>query len=262
MVTEFLSRGWARFPFDPGVAEWARHALADARRAVADPALAQWHVCQGTWFVGVDALDNDRAGRVRGSSQLAGPAIEFLTGLYGTMPDLHRGQVSVVYPGYPKPRDGEGPGAFRYRQRRDAAHLDGLKPEGAARRRKIRECHAFILGLPLCEAPPGAAPLVVWDGSHEILRAALRRALAGHPERDWPKVDVTDVYQSARSEIFARCRRMELSARPGEAYVLHRLALHGVAPWSAVQAGGADGRMIAYFRPVLTGGIKAWLDLP
>jgi len=262
VVADFLTCGWARFPFDPGAAEWARHALADARRAVADPALAHWHVCERTWFVGVDALDNDRAGRVGRSGPLAGPVVDFLTGLYGPMPDLHRGQVSVVYPGYPKPRDGEGPGAFRYRQRRDAAHLDGLKPEGAARRRKIRECHAFILGLPLCEVSADAAPLVVWEGSHEILRAALRAVLAPHPRHEWPEVDMTDAYQQARAEVFARCRRVELPGRPGEAHVLHRLALHGVAPWGAAATGGADGRMIAYFRPLLAGGVAAWLDLP
>ena len=107
-----------------------------------------------------------------------------------------------------------------------------------------------------------AAPLVVWEGSHEILRAALRAVLAPHPRHEWPEVDMTDAYQQARAEVFARCRRVELPGRPGEAHVLHRLALHGVAPWGAAATGGADGRMIAYFRPLLAGGVAAWLDLP
>jgi len=45
-----------------------------------------------------------------------------------------------------------------------------------------------------------------------------------------------------------------LPAAPGQAYLLHRLALHGVAPWADGAEASADGRMVAYFRPILPGG--------
>ena len=74
-------------------------------------------------------------------------------------------------------------------------------------------------------------------------------------------MDVTEIYHAARREAFETCRRVEITARPGEAYVVHRLALHGVAPWRDGTPAGPDGRMIAYLRPELpeTGD---WLALP
>ncbi len=259
MVEAFRTHGWVRFPHDAGVADWAARARAVAARAVRDPAFARWHVCGGTWFVGVDALDNDPQGRVAGSGPLAGPAVEFIRHHLGGLPPLHRGQVSVVHPGYPRPREGESDAAFRYRLRRDAAHVDGVKAAGPDRRRRLEEPHAWILGLPLTETDPGAAPLVVWDGSHRIMQARLREALAPHDPAEWGRVDITDTYQSARREIFDRCRRIALHARPGEACLLHPLALHGIAPWQNGARAPEDGRVIAYFRPPFRGSLRDWL---
>jgi len=248
--------GWVRFPHDRAVARWAEAALGAARQVVADPAMAHWHQCEGTWFVGVDALPNRRDGSIAGVP-LSGPW-EALT---GPMPPLHPAQLSVIYPGYPRPRDGEGEAAFRYRARRDGAHLDGLLPEGAERRRHLREPHAWILGLPLTDTQPGAAPMVVWEGSHAILRDTFARAFDGHAPEDWGEIDVTDAYQAARRRIFETCRRVEIHAGPGEAYLVHRLALHGVAPWAEGLPANPDGRMIAYFRPLLPDP-EPWLRAP
>ena len=44
-----------------------------------------------------------------------------------------------------------------------------------------------------------------------------------------------------------QCRRVPVTARPGEAYLVHRLCLHGVAPWA--EDAGEEVRAIAYFRP-------------
>ena len=125
----------------------------------------------------------------------------------------------------------------------------------------IREPHGFILGLPLTEADPDAAPLVVWEGSHEILRRAFAAALAPHPEEAWPDVDPTDIYQAARREVFASCRRVALPARPGEALLLHRLVLHGMAPWAEGAVADPMGRVNAYFRPEFPS-VADWLRLP
>ena len=42
----------------------------------------------------------------------------------------HKAQLSVIFPGYPKPRTGDSEAAFEYRRKRDAAHVDGLLPIG------------------------------------------------------------------------------------------------------------------------------------
>lgn len=261
MVEGLAARGWATFPAEPEVAHWAAAAREAARASVNDPdQRAQWLDCEGTWFVGVDALPNDATGDF-GAGPLPGAAIEAASGLYGVLP-LHPAQVSVVWPGYPRPRKGEGEGAFRYRQRRDAAHVDGLHAVGPGRRRKLLERHAYILGLPLVDCDAGASPLSLWEGSHEVMRAAFARALDGVDEADWGNVDLTEAYQAARAEVFETCRRITLTAPVGGAYLLHRLTLHGVAPWQAGANAPEEGRMIAYFRPELPPGGRGWLDLP
>lgn len=260
-MNEFLEKGWIKFPHDPVLSKWVEQVLPSAKTSVSDPAHAEWHDCEGTWFIGVDALDNDARGRVAGSAALSGSAIEFVESHYGRL-DLHKGQVSIIYPGYPRPRRGEGEAAARYRANRDAAHVDGLKPMGPNRRRQVDEPHAWILGIPLSEASADASPMVLWEGSHKIMGAAFKRAVAGVPGALLGRTDVTEIYQSARREVFDTCPRIELPAKPGEAYLLHRHCLHGVAPWGENASAGPDGRMIAYFRPEFTGGVAEWIESP
>jgi hypothetical protein len=136
--------------------------------------------------------------------------------------------------------------------------VDGLLPEGPERRRFLREPHAFILGLPLNAVD--AAPLTVWPGSHLTMGQALRAAVGSAPPAT---VDLTEAYHAARRDVFDRIEPVRVVARPGQAILLHRHLLHGVAPW---EGGGQDGsgprgqqsRMIAYFRPELPGG-GSWL---
>ncbi|PVA11356.1 hypothetical protein DC366_04070 [Pelagivirga sediminicola] len=255
-------KGWAHFGHDAGVAAWAGAARAAALERMQDPAHREaWLQCGGTWFVGVDTLPNDAAGAVAWSGPLTGTAYGEARALYGDLP-LHAGQVSVVYPGYPKPREGEGQAAFRYRLSRDAAHVDGLLAVGESRARMLKERHAYILGLPLTDVSAGASPLVVWEGSHHIMRAAFAAAFEGTPPENWGEVDLTEIYKAARREVFSRCARIELPGRPGEATLVHRLALHGVAPWATGAGAPAEGRMIAYFRPEFPDGGPEWLTAP
>ncbi|MDV4145505.1 hypothetical protein [Shimia sp. FJ5] len=257
MVDALLQRGWCRFAEDAAVRAWAEAALPAARVAMHDPAQAHWWQCEDTWFVGVDALDNDARGAVAGGPSLCGAPVSVISEMFGSLPALHKAQVSVVREGYPKPRAGESEAAFGYRLRRDAAHVDGIRAEGAARRRRIAEPHMFILGLPLTDAGPEAAPMVLWEGSHEIMRTRLRDALADHKAEDWGQVDITEAYVAARREVFETCERVEVHAVPGESYILHRLTLHGVAPWRA----GAGDRIIAYFRPEVAT-VAEWIEAP
>ncbi|RBI83267.1 hypothetical protein DRV85_16690 [Rhodosalinus halophilus] len=259
-MTDLQARGWARLPADPGTRAWAEAALPAARAALADEGLrARWLDCEGTWFVGVDALPNDAEGRVAAGPPLPEAVRAALSALYGPVPPLHRAQLSAVFPGYPRPRAEESEAAFRYRLRRDAAHVDGLLPEGPARRRHLREPHLWILGLPLTRADPGASPLAVWEGSHAVMRRAFAAALEGVAPADWGEVDLTETYHAARREVFETCRRVTLPAAPGEALLLHRMTLHGIAPWAAGARAGREGRVTAYFRP-LVADPAAWLS--
>jgi hypothetical protein len=90
---------------------------------------------------------------------------------------------------------------------------------------------------------------VVWEESHAVIRQALASVLVHHPPRDWPEIDLTEAYHEARRSVFATCRRVELHARPGEVLLLHRLVLHGMAPWAPDAQANPEGRMIAYLRP-------------
>lgn len=258
---EFLKTGWTKFAWDADIAAWADHALPQARASVKDPANAQWMDCEGTWFIGVDALNNDSSGRLPGGPALRGVPFDFIAEHIGEVPELHRAQVSIVFPGYPRPRDGEQDAAFRYRARRDAAHVDGVKMYGTQRMRRVEEPHAWVIGLALNDSPLGASPLVVWEGSHEIMRQEFARVFSGVAPENWHLIDVTDVYKAARAKVFETCPRVLVHARPGEAYLMHRLCLHGVASWTAAVDEGAAGRAIAYFRPDLAGGVAAWLQL-
>jgi hypothetical protein len=220
-------------------------------RMAEDPAAkSAWLRCGGTWFAGVNILPNDAEGGVtsEGVPPLAGAPLDFIRDVLKIEPTpWDHAQISICYPGYPQPSEAESDAAFAYRLNRDAAHVDGLIRD-PARRRKPGEQHAFILGIPLTETDPKAAPLVVWEGSHEVMRRALSKALAGVSPQDWDEVDVTEAYHAARRECFETLERVEIFARPGEAYLLHRLALHGVAPWRGDEI---RPRAIAYFRPTV-----------
>ncbi len=255
MVTQLAARGWVRFGPDPAVLRWVEAALPLARAALHNS--LEPLRCGGTWDVGLDLLPNDAAGTVGGVA-LTGAAATAAGAQFGRLP-LHRAQLSVVHPGYPQPSTSESETAFRFRLNRDAAHIDGLLAVGPDKRRMIREPHAYILGLPLTATDAGASPPVIWEGSHRIMARAFRIALADHAEADWPNVDVTEAYHAARREVFQTCRRVVAHASPGEAVLIHRLALHGISPWRDGAVAPPDGRIIAYFRPELPGGIRAWL---
>lgn len=260
----FFARGWVRFGVDPALMAWVRAVRPVAGRIAGDPDhRARWLRCGGTWFAGVNILPNDAAGAIPGEGvpPLAGDAVDFVRdvlGLEGFAWD--RAQISVCYPGYPQPWEGESAAAFRFRRDRDAAHVDGLLRRDPGRRRHLGEAHGFVLGIPLAEVPADASPLVVWEGSHERMRAAFRARLDGIDPARWSAEDITDAYTAARREVFETCARVPVHAGPGEAYLIHRLALHGVAPWGG--AGGADARPIAYFRPEIEpgGSPEWWLD--
>jgi hypothetical protein len=246
------SRSHAVLPQDKQVLAWAMAAKAAGAKVLSDPAeQAKWLRHGKTWFVGVDALPNDADGAIDGVP-LSGP----WEGHVEAMP-LHPAQLSVVFPGYPKQDPDESDAAHRFRKERCAAHLDGLLRVGPENRRYLKEPHAWILGLPLTDVPN--APLVVWEGSHEIIREAFMVAFAGMPPSMWGEIDVTDIYKDARREVFELCEPREVKMVPGQSVILHRLSIHGVAPWGKGLA--TEPRMVAYFRPLMEEQ-KDWLRAP
>ena len=247
----WLTDGWQVFAADPG--DWVNHAAPLAEQI----AMTQARRHGETWVAGVDALPNDADGAVSGGPPLICAALQAAQAVTGPLP-LHLGQVSGVFPGYPGRDADETDAAHRFRLNRDAAHLDGLLPIGPDRRRYLREPHGWILGLPVTDMPSGAAPPVVYAGSHHVMRDAMRAVLQGHPPADWPGIDLTEAYQTARRAVLADCPRVVITASPGQSFLIHRLAIHGIASWT----GAANGwRGVVYFRPQLAA-MTDWLDLP
>ncbi len=249
-LQQFYRLGWQTFEDDQRIFDWATAAKPMALKAAADPALAHYWRHGRSWFVGVDALDNNTDGSIA-RVPLDSLAIDLLSDAGLTPPTWHPAQVSIVRPGYPKNDGSESPAAARFRRFRDGAHLDGLLPEGPERRRHLREPHSVILGLPLTKHSDEASPMVVWEGSHEVFRRAFSARMQGAPAGEFGNQDLTDTYQATRQEVFSACRRIAVHAKPGEAFVVHRLALHGISPWGSTAKAPPEGRMIAYFRPLL-----------
>ena len=261
---DFFDRGWCQFEFDTRLSNWVRSALPAAQASVHDENNKNWLRCGDTWFAGVNVLPNASDGSVDSEPRLAlkCDAVDFIAEALGLSEfDWDKAQVSVCYPGYPQHMDAETEAAFNFRRDRDAAHVDGLLPEGENRRRFLREWHGFILAIPMLEYDVGASPFVVWEGSQDIVREAFQAIFQDKDADDWPSIDITKIYHQVRRQVFRTCQRVEIYARPGEAYLVHRLALHGVAPWKAESNSMCKERMICYFRPE-TSGIVQWLSNP
>lgn len=237
------SKGWRKVA-SPAIAAWARAAIGPAVAALD----GQPRRHGGTWAVGLDLLPNAPDGSI-------GAPLPWEDLGLAAQP-LHKAQLSAIHPGYPQRDPEDTDAAHRFRLTRDAAHLDGLLALGPDKRRYMKEPHAWILGLALTQAT--ASPLVVYEGSHTILRAALTKALLPHDPATWGDVDLTEPYTQARRQIFATCPRVVVPQSPGEAVILHRLTLHGVTPWEQGATAPPQGRIVAYFRPLLAS-VHDWL---
>ena len=249
--------GWEIVEHDDAVAGWVDHVRPLAAAIANDPGQrADWLRHGETWFAGVNALGASGDGVVCGGPPLPGQLVAKLRDGLPRWDELDAGQISVCYPGYPKRDATETEAAARFRRKRDAAHMDGLHRVGSPPRRFLKERHAFVLGLPLSDAGRDASPMSIWVGSHRIMQDMLVSKLRGTPPKDWDKVDLTDAYVAARKQCFETCERIEVHARPGAAYVVHRFALHGVAPWRK----GTAARTVVYFRPFATGDALRFLD--
>ena len=236
-----IQGGFVQFDETRDMSNWAKAANAVADAVLADPDMrAKWLRHGDTWFVGVDALPTDDAGAIDGVP-LRAPWDGMVPGL-----PLHPAQLSVIYSGYPKKGAQDTDKAHKYRLSRDAAHLDGLLAEGPQNRRYLREPHAYIAAVAINDCRQ--APLIVWPGSEEIMREAFTVAFAGMPSSMWSGIDVTEIYNDARAEVFECCERVEIPMTVGQSILLDRMTIHGTAPDTQNKVPAA-GRRLAFFRP-------------
>ena len=251
----FLSRGWRLFDPSDTIKQWAQHAAPIARATRNDPANNHWWRLERTWFVGANCLPNGPGGQLEDGPEFPRDLADAVAGFYPGL-TLDKGQVSTVFAGYPRQAD-ESDAAHRYRVKRDSAHVDGLH-KGADQTRRLLEFHAYVLAIPLSQSDKDASPMVLWEGSHTIMRQALAGALAQSPPERWHELDLTDIYTAARKSVFDRCARKIVHVPFGAAYMVHRHCLHGVAPW---QSPATAPRTIAYFRPEFTDR-ALWVSAP
>ena len=251
--TQLIQHGCCVSARSEALANWVDALQPVAEQLLNDTALAHWWRHGETWFAGVNVLPNDSSGSVNNGPSLGAELFTWIRRQVmlaaGESLALEPGQLSVVKSGYPQRDAQETEAAHRFRRNRDAAHVDGLLPVGEQRRRMPQEFHRFILAIPLQLSPAHAGPTVVWEGSHKLMQQAFADALRGIPEQDWPQTDLTDVYQRTRSEVFVRCKRVEVHVPPGACYLIHRLAVHGVAPWQEQAGDQGKLRSIVFFRP-------------
>ena len=93
-------------------------------RILADPAhLQKWLQCEGTWFVGVDVLPNNSSGDFT-NAKLPNVFKSFMDKI--NLKPYHKAQLSVIFPGYPKPRIGDSEAAFEYRRKEMRLTLMGF----------------------------------------------------------------------------------------------------------------------------------------
>lgn len=250
----FEARGWVTFPASAALSPWVQAADQKADGLLADADVRAANLRHGdTWFVGVDVMDCAPDGSIDDGPALAGAAAAFAATQMSDnwTGDWGRGQLSVTFPGYPRQDPHESDANHRFRKRRDAAHLDGLLPQGPQKRRFFKEPHGIILGIALDSSAGGRAPLVVWEGSHHRLHdliADVWEAVGAAGVDQMSDIDLTEKYAEVRKSCFEDLARVEIPLAPGEAVVLHRALLHGVAPWTSQSK---TPRRAVYFRPEL-----------
>ena len=260
MWDAFRRLGWQTLPRDQSVLDWTScvRTWVDAKLIAKQFSPSQLR-CGGTWFAGVNFLENKGSGEFNGIS-FSGHSVAEILKQFGVYFDgWDSAQVSICYPGYPKKMNEESTAAFEYRKKRYGAHVDGIIPVGINKRRFLKEPHAFVLGIPLSDFNKYAAPLVVWEGSHKIIRSMIWEKLKNFDPQSWTNIDITENYHEARRIIFNTCKPKIITAPVGSTYIIHRHSLHGIMPWDKRGDSEASGRMIAYFRPKLKK-LEYWLE--
>ncbi len=259
-MLDYCNKGYCRFARDERLVSWIDSISSAAEAILADPAHSHWWRCGGTWFAGVNILDNDAQGKYRDSLPLQGAAFDFMQShILPHIPRcniLDRAQISVCTFGYPQKDSNDNDEiGYNFRKNRDAAHLDGLLKENNLR--FLREYHGYILGIGLNDVDEDSAPVVIYEKSHLYIKEWLSSHFKNTNE-PWDNIDLTESYKTIRHEILQSCKRICLPLKKGEALLLHRFSIHGTSPWLS---SATIPRKLAFFRPITTNR-KKWLQAP
>ena len=249
----FHARGWVRLGWDRPDGGLGGKAASGPTMALTQASEGAEFRCDGAWFPGDQyrwPTAQTAARRSLGVPPLGGAPLRFLAealGFAGLAFD--RAQLSVCFPGYPR----QGARGDRGRLRLSLASATPPMSTGCGARCRARAdggsrrptasssaCRWWRPIRPRARSRSGRART-------RSCAAPSREAFAGAPPERWREIDVTEAYQEARQRCFETCARVPLPARRGESTIVHRLALHGVAPWTA--PANAPPRAIAYFRP-------------
>ena len=258
-INSYEKNGWISFPYSFALNKWAKKVEEIVSSQIFTiPEGDKDLRCGGTWFPGVNFLNNKRNGDVDGvffPEELKSFIVENEPAFDAV---FDKAQISICYTGYHKKMKAESSKAFKFRTDRFSAHIDGILPLGQGRRRFLKEYHSFILGIPINSTSNKASPCVIWEGSHAIVRDAFKKYKEIQNIDTWDTHDITDFYNKLRSEIFNQCIAKTIWVPVGHAYLIHRLSFHGILPWKD-NTKRKSGRMIAYFRPDLFQGQINWL---
>ena len=267
----FKKKGWSFLTKGPRYSDWLEAALNNILNNFQVSSIDKNQLRSGqTWFVGMNFLKNTSDGSL-GKISFDQVLLSQIEQKFGVSVDYwDRGQVSINWEGYPKKDIFETDLSYRYRLKYFASHVDGLIPVGVKKRRYLKEPHAFVLGLPVLNNFIHSAPLVVWEGSHLIIRSMFNSIFREVEDTELENIDVTDFYKDARRQIFSSCTPRRIFSTDFQPYILDRHLLHGVAPWisskksqtntdwKSVKLDPLDGRIIIYFRPYFKN-LRNWI---
>ena len=123
LLYDYSTKGWVALPFSRGLFHWANTVNNHVNQKLKLMGEAEKDVrCGGTWFPGVNFLDNDPHGNVDGYN-FPSDRTELIKKLEPAFSGFYdRAQISICYPGYPKRMVEESISAFNYRREKFAAH--------------------------------------------------------------------------------------------------------------------------------------------
>ncbi len=202
---EFAAEGFHGLPCRGGGAErigrdtpWMRQGLRSPNPVNRHGAALRRHLVRGC-----RRTPQRRDGAVPGGPPFLARPMEFIKNDLRFAPPLHRAQVSVCYPGYPRTSPDETPAAFGFRLNRDASpcrRASGGRPGSPPLPERAA---AYIWGFRSRKPVRMPRRWSLWQGSHRHMGKVFTEALANKAQAEWPGIDLTEAYQAARREVFA-----------------------------------------------------------
>ena len=125
MTQNYEDNGWIKFKYDAKLYDWLKTVSREVFSEIQNhDNRNNWLRYQGTWFAGVNVLKNNIQGAVVGGRRLDTDSSRWALEKFNVKEiKWDKGQVSVCYPGYPKPAHSESLAAFKYRLKNSASYI-------------------------------------------------------------------------------------------------------------------------------------------